>query len=134
MLLPIVLLLAGLGSPQQADKAATTPEQSTAQEQHRTVISNPGSSRFVNPGGDWLPHGKVFVDHGIVVSEEPCLPDGTCKAACASINAYVFSDGENPKLQYVTDCPNLDAPYRTKRAHDHVPDTKQRPDLKRTKN
>ena len=136
MLLPIVLLLASAGPIQQADKATTAPEQFTAEEQNRAVNNNQDSNRFVNPGqpgpNDRRRRMHQF-DEGIIV-KNACLADGTCKDVCAEITAYVFSDGENPKLQYVTDCPNLDVPYRTQRARHNLPKNQQQPDLKRRKN
>ena len=129
MLLPIVLLLASAAPAQQAtDVAAATQRSST--EQNRGAISNPGpNSFFVHPEPNAR---KPQIDEGIIHPKHPCVADGTCKTGCLSITAYVFSDGENPELQYVTHCPNLDVPYQTKRAHHDETDTEQQPALKTT--
>jgi hypothetical protein len=108
LLLPIVLLLASAGSAQQAADVAAPAQQ--------------------------IPHGKPLLDKGMILPNNSCIANGTCKTGCLSITAYVFSDGENPKLQYVTHCPNLDVPYQNKRAHHHVPDTEKQPALRDTKN
>lgn len=146
MLLPIVLLLASPGPIQQAEalpQKAAAVEQSGAVERNQTikrqgtnrfVIKHPGPNRFVNPQQNGRLPGTPLFDKGIVVGRNPCLADGTCQPVCAEITAYVFSDGENPHFKYVTDCPNLDVPYRTERARHNVPQTEQQPDLRRTKN
>lgn len=105
MLLPIVLLLASAGPIQQVADVVPATQQSSITEQNRGAIAS-DSNRFVNPG----PMGFVrrfrgkrgSPDNGMIVTPNPCLADGTCQAVCAHITAYVFSDGENPKLQYVT--------------------------------
>lgn len=131
MFLPIVLLLATAGSTQQVDRA-TAVEQSSTVDRSEIIISNPGPNRFVNPGPERrLPRTPLY-DKGMIVPRNPCLADHTCQSGCLSITAYVFSDGENPELKYVTDCPNLDAPYQTKRAHRDTPNSEQQPALKRT--
>lgn len=121
MLLPIVLLLATAGPIQQTETVATQPASSS---QPRTLLTDPGPNKFVIG-----PHGnRRLPDEGIVIPK-----NSTRNTSCMSITAYVFSDGENPKLQYVTDCPNLDVPLQTQRAR-HKPDNEEQPDLKRTKN
>jgi len=151
MLLPIVLLLASAGPAQQHINAAPTPQQFSLTEQNHTrqffitararhalieprtyrIFGKPAANRFVNPGQD---QPRIPFDEGIIVPRNSCLADGTCKAACASITAFVFSDGENPKLQYVTHCPNLDVPYQTKRAKGDEPEREHQPSVKHTAN
>src|SRR5215469_770861 len=137
MLLPIMLLLASAGPAQQALHAASTtrqfslsdqdrPRQFSLTEQNRRSIAKPRIYRFVSPGSmgfvQRTPRNGISGDEGIVVSRNPCLADDTCRPVCASIRAHVFSDGENPQPLYVTDCPNLDVPYRTERAHRNGPE------------
>ena len=137
MLLPIVLLLAAAAPTQQAADVVPAAQQFSITEQNHGAIE-PGPNRFVNPG----PMGsvrrfrsnRISPDNGMIIAPNPCLGDGACQAVCAHITAYVFSDGENPELQYVTDCPNLDAPNQTERARRNLPKNQQQPDLKRTKN
>lgn len=150
MLLPIVLLLASAGPIQQADKvAAASMEQSSTSSQPLTLVPDPGPRKFViGPSGNRrmlaepirLPDsgpnsfvhkprpGNQRPDTGIIVPKSSRYGNG-----CMSITAYVFSDGENPELQYVTHCPNLDIPNQTERARGRLPETEQQPDLKRTK-
>jgi hypothetical protein len=134
MLLPIVLLLATANPTQQANKATALPQNAAVEPSalvEQTATSNPGQNRFVNPGqARRLPRTPLY-DKGIIVPKNPCLADHTCETGCLSITAYVFSDGETPELKYVTDCPNLDAPYQSKRAHHDVPPSEQHPVLKR---
>jgi hypothetical protein len=121
MLLPIVLLLASAGSmPQTANAMAATSEQFSTPNQNQTATAKSGSDGFV-----LRRRGPVMPDQGII------LPGGNRKA-CLSITAYVFSDGENPQLQYVTHCPNLDVPYQTKRAHRNGSESDRQPTLRRT--
>ena len=131
MLLPIVLLLASAAPAQQSTDVVVPTEQSAISQQNRGAISNPGPNRFVHPGANAR---KPLFDEGIIPPKNPCIADGTCKTGCMSITAYVFSDGENPQLQYVTHCPNLDVPNQTERARHRLPENEQQPDLKRTKN
>lgn len=129
MLLPFVLLLASAAPAQQSTDVAVPVEHSAISEQNRGAISNPGPNKFL--------HGKPrhgnSGDEGIIVQRNPCVADGTCQTGCLSITAYVFSDGENPQLQYVTHCPNLDVPYQTQRAQHDETNAEQQPALKRTK-
>jgi hypothetical protein len=131
MLLPIVLLLATAGSTQQAqqiDKAAILKrlEQLRAEaERSQIVPNNSGPNSFVHKPRP----GNERPDTGIIISR-PCDEQHPCP--CASIRAHVFSDGENPQPLYVTDCPNLDVPYRTERAHRNVPENERQPTVKRT--
>ena len=126
MLLPIVLLLASAGAVQQADNvsSASTEQFSTP---HQT-ISDSGSTGFVHKRD----RNRHMLDEGIIHRKEPCLAQHECQTGCLSITAYVFSDGENPELKYVTDCPNLDVPYENKRARKKGADNDQQPTLKRT--
>jgi hypothetical protein len=126
MLLPIVLVLASAASAPAADTAtAKLPSASN----HNQVL-NDGNNE----------HGFVIKprrnqpgpDEGIIIPHRDCRSDQECNTRCLSITAYVFSDGENPQLQYVTDCPNLDVPYQTKRAHRNGTDTERQPRLKHT--
>jgi hypothetical protein len=128
MLLPIVLLLASAAPAQQTD-VAVPAEQTAISEQNHGAISNPEPNTFLRG----KPRHRNSGDEGIIVQKNPCIADGTCKTGCLSITAYVFSDGENPQLKYVTDCPNLDVPFQTKRAQHHETNTEQQPALKRTK-
>jgi hypothetical protein len=130
MLLPIVLLLASTGPTQEPTNVAVPAEQPAIREQNRGAIDDSGRNRFL-PG---KPRHYNSGDEGIIVQKNPCVADGTCRTGCLSLTAYVFSDGENPQLQYVTHCPNLDVPYHTERANHNVPHSAQQPDLKRTKN
>ena len=123
MLLPLVLLLASAGPMQQTDNVVVPSiEQSATTSQPRTLLGNPGPNTFLHRrrGNRFMP------DKGIII---PARANG-----CLSITAYVFSDGENPKLKYVTDCPNLEVPYQTKRAHGDVPEKERQPRLRRTTN
>ena len=129
MLLPIVLLLASAAPAQQATDVAAATQQSSITEQNRGAISNPVPNTFLRG----KPRHCNSGDEGIIVQKNPCIADGTCQTGCLSITAYVFSDGENPQLKYVTDCPNLDVPYQTKRAQHHETNTEQQPALHRTK-
>ena len=126
MLLPIVLLLASAGAVQQTDNVASGSQEqfSTA----RQVVSHPEPNGFIRG----KPHHGFSGDEGMIVRHRPCRSDQECKTACLSITAYVFSDGENPKLKYVTDCPNLDVPYQNKRAQGKGMDNDHQPTLKRT--
>jgi len=121
MLLPIVLLLASAGPIRLADQvAATQMENSATTKQARTLLPNSGPNTFVHERrGE-----RVMPDQGIII---PANGNG-----CMSITAYVFSDGENPELKYVTHCPNLVVPYETKRAHRNEPDSDHQPTLRRT--
>jgi hypothetical protein len=120
MLLPIVLLLASAGSmPQTANAAAASSEQFSTPHQNQTAVAKSESDGFV-----LRRRGPVMPDQGIILIQSP--------KRCLSITAYVFSDGENPQLQYVTDCPNLDVPYQTKRAHRNGSDSDHQPTLRRT--
>ena len=86
MLLPILLVVGSVASGAQAtDTGASKNQEFPTTAQHRTL--DPG---FVIPAS--------------------CPEGSPCKPVCASIRAYVFSDGENPQLKYVTDCPNLKLP------------------------
>ena len=126
MLLPIVLLLATAGPIQQTDNVAAASTQSASSSQPRTLLTNPRPNRFViGPRGS-----RKLPDEGIIIPRHPRRNNN----GCLSITAYVFSDGENPELQYVTDCPNLDVPYQTQRAQHKLPDNDPQPDLKRTEN
>ena len=131
MLLPIVLFLASAAPAQQSTDIAVPVEQSAISQQNRDAISNPGPNTFL---GSKRRRSPRHLDEGIIVPKNRCLADGTCQTGCLSITAYVFSDGENPELQYVTHCPNLDVPYQTKRAQHDEPNTEQQPTLKRTRN
>ena len=128
MLLPIVLFLASAGPAQQATDVAAAPQRPSIIGQNRGLISHPGPNRFRHAKP---PRGNSG-DDGIFVPQNPCVADGTCQTGCLSITAYVFSDGENPELQYVTHCPNLDVPYQTKRAQHDKSNAEHEPDLKRT--
>lgn len=153
MLLPIVLLLASSGPIQQAaNVAAASIEQSATSSQPLTLVPDPGPRKFVigpsgnrrmlaepirmpDPGPNSFVHkprpGNRRPDTGIIVPRPTCDEHHPC--VCASITAYVFSDGENPQFQYVTYCPNRDVPNQMERARDRLPETEQQPDLKRTK-
>lgn len=117
MLLPIVLLLASAGSmPQTANATAAAPHQFSTTNQDQMA-----------PDGFVLRRRSPDVfDKGMII------PQPTHKAGCLSITAYVFSDGENPQLQYVTHCPNLDVPYLNKRAQGKGMRNDQQPTIKRT--
>jgi hypothetical protein len=147
LLLPIVLLLASAGPTQQAINVAPSTRQFSLTEENPTrqfsltnrhPLTNPRTYRIVSPG----PQGFVIrkwrngtsPDSRMIIEPKRCSSDEECKTACMSMTAFVFSDGENPQLQYVTDCPNLDVPYRTERANHDGPDTEHQPALKRTKN
>lgn len=134
MLLPIVLLLATAGPIQQA-RTFQFPTQQTEQArtfqfpsqqtvQPRTLlIQAPAPNKFVhklNNPEQW---------DSIAVPKREGESNG-----CFSITAYVFSDGENPQLQYVTHCPNADGPYINERAQGKGMRNDQQPELKRTKN
>jgi len=126
MLLPIVLLLASAGPIQQTDSVAADHTQPASSSQPRTLLTITGPNTFViqRRGNRELPDKGIIIDN-----QSPKRNNG-----CLSITAYVFSDGENPELQYVTHCPNLDVPYQTKRARHNLPQNEQQPDLQRTKN
>ena len=125
MLLSIVLLLATAGPIQQTETVAIASTPPASSSQPRTLLTDPGPNKFViGPRGN-----RRLPDEGIVIPKNPRR-----NTSCMSITAYVFSDGENPKLQYVTDCPNLDVPLQQERARHKSPDNEQQPDLKRTKN
>ena len=119
MLLPIVLLLATAASTRQVD-AAGTAKQSLSSEHSQVADELTRADGFVNN-----PQLEEF-DKGIM------LPHGSQKG-CLSITAYVFSDGENPQLKYVTHCPNLDVPLQNKRAHGKGSNPDGQPNLLRTK-
>jgi len=123
MLLPIVLLLASASPVQQADHVAASPAPQTSQA--RTTLQDPGPNSFVHKP---LP-GAQSPDRGIIAPRAACDEQHRC--FCASITAYVFSDGENPQLQYITHCPNRDVPYHTERAHRKLPENEHQPELKR---
>ena len=130
MLLPIVLFLATAAPAQQPTSVAVPAERSAISEQNRGAISDPGPNTFL---GSKRRRSPSHIDEGIIVPKNRCIADGTCQTGCLSITAYVFSDGENPKLQYVTHCPNLDVPYQTRRAQHDETNSEQQPALKRTK-
>lgn len=156
MLLPIVLLLASAGPIQQADNfAAASMEQSATSSQPRTLLPDPGPNKFVlgppgirrmpdeqitvrlpDPGPNRFVHkprpGNQRPDTGIIVPRAACDEQHVCP--CASIKAYVFSDGENPQFQYVSYCPNRDVPNEIERARHRPSEGDQQPALKRTKN
>ena len=127
MLLPIVLLLATAGSVQQANNAAAGGTEQISKPQAVTTLTNPEPNRFVHR----LPDAGETFDKGMIVPEHPCNPEEECQKACASITAFVFSDGETPELKYVTDCPNLDVAPQTERANGKRPRSDQ-PSLKHT--
>lgn len=116
MLLPIVLLLASAGPIQQAENVPTPKPQNS---QAQTWLAPATPNRFVH---------KVNPEHWDTI-EIPIRGGGP---NCALITAYVFSDGENPQLQYVTHCPNLDVPYLNKRAQGKGMRNDQQPTIKRT--
>jgi hypothetical protein len=124
MLLPIVLLLATAGPVQQANVAASV-EQSTHQPQ--TIITDPGPNSFLRG----KPGAENRFDKGILLPTT-CVAEEGCRNGCLSITAYVFSDGENPQLKYVTDCANLDVPLQNKRAQGKGMGNDHQPTLKRT--
>jgi len=119
MLLPIVLLLATAASTPQVDAATTAKPLSS---EHIQVADEPirADGFVIHTGPQWE------IDKGIM------LPPGSQKG-CLSITAYVFSDGDNPQLKYVTHCPNLDVPLQNKRAHGKGSNTNGQPNLIRTK-
>lgn len=90
---------------------------------------NPSPNKFLRG----KPRQGNSGDEGIIVQKNPCIAEGTCQTGCLSIAAYVFSDGENPQLKYVTHCPKLDVPYQTKRAQHGKTNTDQQLALKPTK-
>jgi hypothetical protein len=126
MLLPIVLLLATAGSMQPANSAAAKSEFSTNRPQ--TVITDPGPNSFLRG----RPGAENRFDKGIILPNHSCVAQEGCRTGCLSITAYVFSDGENPTLKYVTDCPNLDVPLQNKRAQGKGMGSDHQPALKRT--
>ncbi len=104
MLLPILLALASAASvPQAKNTAPATLEQYSIAQNNQT----------------W---DRIYLG-------THCPEGVACQRACASIRAYVFShdDGENPRLQYVTDCPGMKAPqtrhthWNGPRGRDHAP-------------
>lgn len=119
MLLPIVLLLATAASTPQVDATATA-KQPLSSQQSQVVGEPTGADGFLSN-----PQWKQF-DKGIMV------PPGSQKG-CLSITAYVFSDGDNPQLKYVTHCPNLEVPLQNKRAHGKGSNPDGQPNLIRTK-
>ena len=125
MLLPIVLLLATAGPVQQATNGAASAEQSS--HQARTVITDPGPNSFLRG----KPGAENRFDKGIILPTT-CVAAEGCRTGCLSITAYVFSDGENPQLKYVTDCPNLDVPLQNKRAQGKGMGKENQPTVKRT--
>ena len=126
MLLPIVLLLASAASMQQVDAGAATAKQISASDHTQAVDEGNSAQPFVRK------RQRHTLDEGIIVRHRPCRSDQECNTGCLSITAYVFSDGENPELKYVTDCPNLDVPYQNKRAQEKGAGNDHQPTLKRT--
>jgi len=124
MLLPIVLLLASSASIQPLDPPVA--RRPLAVDQSSNDLDAPNG--FVRRFGENAPGA----DEGILIPGRNCSSRQDCKKACMSITAYVFSDGDYPQLQYVTDCPNLDVPYQTKRARRNVPYDESQPRLKHT--
>jgi hypothetical protein len=125
MLLPIVLILASAAAT--ANPAAVNPEPSSTSK--KIILSNPGPSTFahhLNPQSGNMP------DPGIMLPRNPCIAERECQVGCLSITAYVFSDGENPELKYVTHCPNLELPYQNERARRNSPGPDHQPTLRRT--
>jgi hypothetical protein len=128
MLLPIVLALAGAASVQPAgNMAAVNVKQFSAPDQIQALEHSNRGDGFVHKFND-----GAGIDRGMIVSHQKCGPNQECSAGCLSITAYVYSDGENPHRQYVTDCPNLEVPYQMKRAHQKHSGTDDQPRLKRT--
>ena len=126
MLLPIVLLLASAASTQQVDAGAATAKQISASNHSQAVDEGNSAQPFV------LKRQRHRLDEGIIIRHRLCRSDQECNTGCLSITAYVFSDGENPELKYVTDCPNLDVPYQNKRAQEKGAGNDHQPTLKRT--
>ena len=126
MLLPIVLVLASAASMQAPDPGAA--------KRVSAPINSQVFGRSNNENGFVIKPrpNQPGPDEGIIIPHRNCRSDQECKTGCLSITAYVFSDGENPQLQYVTDCPNLDVPYQTKRAHRNGTDTELQPKLQHT--
>lgn len=135
MLLPIVLLLASANPVQQAKNVAHPTEQ-TAQAPSSTVQdsgSDPSGDiimRAPNTGMIMRRHnrGMMPFDRGMIIPLHQSSND-----ACMSITAYLFSDGEDPRPKYVTNCPNLDVPLQNERAHRRDNGKAERPNLERTK-
>ena len=125
MLLPIVLLLASSASIQPTDSIVARRPLAPDQSQLPNHLDS--SNGFVRRFGGNQPGA----DQGILIPRRNCSPQN-CNSACMSITAYVFSDGEYPQLQYVTDCPNLDVPYQTERAHRNAPHRGSQPRLRHT--
>jgi hypothetical protein len=128
MLLPIVLLLATAGPIQQVGNAAAASAEQSSKSQPRRFLTDPGSNTFVRGKHN---DGQL-PDEGMIIGPHPCVSGEECRADCLSITAYVFSDGENPQLKYVTDCPNLDVPLQNKRAQGKGMGKQHQPTLKRT--
>ena len=126
MLLPIVLLLASSASIQPSKPAIARQDFAADQSQLPTNLDT--RNGFVRKFGGSEPGAE----DGILIPGRNCSSRQDCKKACMSITAYVFSDGDYPQLQYVTDCPNLDVPYQTKRARRNVPYNESPPRLKHT--
>ena len=126
MLLPIILVLASAASAQPANPSAA--QQASAAVRSQVQNSFRPTDNFVRK----LPRNQAPADDGMIIRRRECGSDQECKAGCLSITAYVFSDGENPQLRYVTDCPNLDVPYQTKRAHRNGSGNEAHPGLKHT--
>ena len=123
MLLPIVLLLASSASIQPLDPPVA----------RRPLAVDRSSNHLDAPNGFVRKFGgNERSDEGTLIPSRNCSSQRDCQEPCMSITAYVFGDGEYPRLKYVTDCPNLDVPYQTKRARRSVPDAGSEPRLKQT--
>jgi hypothetical protein len=129
MLLPILLLLASSASVQPV-QAGTNSGAAVSAADKSSKASNPdktGQDGFVRK----FPDRRQIPDEDIIQRHD-CASGQECKTACLSITAYVFSDGENPQLKYVTYCPNLDVPNWTERAQRKGTGNDQQPTLRRT--
>jgi hypothetical protein len=126
MWLSIVLVLASGASMQQADNAAAdTAKQFSVSQHDQTADEGPA----VLPSIQIRRGNKQSLDPGIVMGAG-CNPEQR-ECVCASITAYVFSDGENPKLKYVTHCPNLELPQATQTQGQE--ENRQQPAVRRIK-
>lgn len=126
MWLSIMLVLASGASMQQADDAAAdTAKQFSVSQHDQTADAGPVVPPSIHIGR----RNKQSLDPGIVMNAG-CRPEkGEC--VCASITAYMFSDGENPKLKYLTHCPNLELPQATQTQGSD--ENRQQPTVRRVK-
>lgn len=127
MLLPLVLAPMSAASMQPTGNVAAAGAKQFSSDQNQAMDHSNNGQGFVHKF-----HDRSTIDDGMIVRQQPCRSDQECKTACLSITAYVYSDGEIPRRQYVTDCPNLEVPYQMERARRKHSGNDHRPSVRRT--